>query len=166
MKATRTTNAPPVTISAAEFGRLVNRSRTRIGQLIRSGVLPHCEGRLVIGDALPRFVEHLDSLQKPSKGRERIEIARADKLELENAITRRDMIPAEEVRRDITRGFTALKTQLLVIPRRLGQPLTMVTDAVEAEERIQKEIMSTLEAFHCGGWCNDAKTDEEWDSRK
>lgn len=166
MKTTTRSAATPATVSASEFGRLVNRSRTRIGQLIRSGVLPHSGGRLVIGDALPRFVEHLDSLLKPSKGRERIEIARAEKLELENAATRRDMIPAEEVRRDVTRGFTGLKTQLLVIPRRLGQPLATVTDAVEVEERIHKEISTVLETMHCGEWNYEVEADEKQDSEK
>lgn len=157
----KNTPATPATVSASEFGRLVNRSRTRIGQLTRSGVLPHHEGRLVIAEAVPRFVEHLDSLQKPNKGRERIEAARAEKLELENASTRRDMIPVEEMRRDVTRGFTALKTQLLIIPRRLGQPLAMVTDAVEVEERIQKEIISVLETMHRGNWGDALEADEK-----
>lgn len=154
------------TVSASEFGRLVNRSRTRIGQLIRSGVLPHHEGRLVIVEAIPRFVEHLDSLAKPSKGRERIEAARAEKLELENAALKRDLLPAEEVRRDVTRGFTELKSQLLTIPRRLAQPLAMETDAVIVEERMEKEILAVLELASRGGLVREAVEAEKEDSEK
>ena len=85
----------------------------------------------------------------------RIKSARAEKLELGNDALKRDLIPAEEVRRDVTRGFTELKTQLLVIPRRLGQPLAMVTDPVECEERIQKEIVGALETMSRNEWMKD-----------
>ena len=152
----KNTPATPATVSASEFGRLVNRSRTRVGQLIRSGVLPHREGRLVIAEAVPRFVEHLDSLAKPSKGRERIEIARAEKLELENSATKRDLIPAEEVRRDVTRGFTELKSQLLVIPRQLEMACGR-----EVAERVEKEVLAVLDLMSSGQWAADLKHDSE-----
>jgi hypothetical protein len=90
--------------------------------------------------------------QKKTHTDEDIKGERLRKLKIANDASLRDLIPAEEVRRDITRGFTELKTQLLIIPRRLGQPLAMVTDSVEVEERIQAEIVSTLETFHAGEW--------------
>jgi hypothetical protein len=56
------------------------------------------------------------------------------------------------VRLDVTRGFTELKTQLLVIPRRVAQPLSMESDPVAVEERIQAEIESVLETMSRDQW--------------
>jgi hypothetical protein len=136
------------TLTPAEFGKLVKRSRERIGQLVREDRLPvSASGRLDLAVALPAFVALLDERLAAKTGSdERIKAARAEKLELANEATKRDLIPADEVRREVTRAFQELKTQLLIIPRRLGQPLALETDAVAVEEKIHSEIVSALES--------------------
>lgn len=110
-------------------------------------------GRLDVLDVLRGWAARERArLAEKTNADARIKSARAERLELGNEALKRDLIPAEEVRRDVTRGFTELKTQLMVIPRRLGQPLAMVTDAVECEERIEKEIVAALDSMHGGEW--------------
>ncbi len=92
------------------------------------------------------FQYYREQKDKQKNSDERIKKARAEKLELANEATKRDLIPAEEVRREVTRAFQELKGQLLIIPRRLGQPLALETDAVSVEEKINAEIVSVLEA--------------------
>lgn len=140
--------APKKGLTPAEFGKLVNRTRERIGQLVREGKLPALpSGRLDLTAAMPAFVGYLDErMAARSTTDERIKAARAEKLELANEATKRDLIPAEEVRREVTRAFQELKGQLLIIPRRLGQPLALETDAVTVEEKINAEIVSVLES--------------------
>lgn len=140
------------TIHADKLCSLTGLTDRRHRQLAKAGYFPppkRSEYQLA-ATIKGMFLFYREQAAKKTDSDERIKTARADKLEIQNAALRRDLIPAEEVRRDVTRAFTELKTQLLVIPRRLGQPLAMVTDAVEVEERIQKEIVSVLDAASAG----------------
>lgn len=119
------------------------------------------KGRLDVLDVLKGWAARERArIAEKTNADARIKSARAEKLELGNDALKRELIPAEEVRRDVTRSFTELKTQLLVIPRRLGQPLAMVTDAVEVEERIQKELVSVLDTMSRGEWIEKPNTNE------
>jgi len=91
------------------------------------------------------FQYYREQKAKNGTNDDRIKKGRANRLEIQNKILTRDLIPLEEVRRDVTRAFTELKTQLLVIPRRLGHSLAAETDPVTIEERIDAEIVSVLE---------------------
>jgi hypothetical protein len=135
-------------LTRAEFAKLIGVNRTRVQQLISAGSLgPEAHAKLDIELALPAYIAHLKERASAGKNSdERIKKARAEKLELANEATKRDLIPAEEVRREVTRAFQELKGQLLIIPRRLGQPLALETDPVSVEEKIHKELVSVLEA--------------------
>lgn len=135
-------------LTREQFAGLIGVSRERVQQMIRRGTLgPTAEDKIDLEIVLPIYCEYLKSKSPKSKSNdERIKAARAEKLELANEATKRDLIPADEVRREVTRGFQELKTQLLIIPRRLGQPLALETDAVAIEEKIHGEIVSALES--------------------
>lgn len=152
----------PSRVSAAEFGALVNRSREHVTRLSREGVLPPLvAGKFELVAALLSWCASLESRLAAKTGAdERIKNARAEKLELANSATKRDTIPAEEVRRDITRGFTALRGQLLAIPKNLAQTLALVTDATEVEERIEREIISVLTTMSTGCWSENQDSEK------
>jgi hypothetical protein len=98
------------------------------------------------------FQYYRDQSKRKTQTDEEIKGERLRKLKIANDASLRDLIPAEEVRLDVTRGFTELKTQLLVIPRRVAQPLSMESDPVAVEERIQAEIESVLETMSRNEW--------------
>lgn len=98
------------------------------------------------------FQFYRDQSKRKTQTDEEIKGERLRKLKIANDASLRDLIPAEEVRLDVTRGFTELKTQLLVIPRRVAQPLSMESDPVAVEERIQAEIESVLETMSRDQW--------------
>ncbi|NBU11158.1 MAG: hypothetical protein EBS84_19425 [Proteobacteria bacterium] len=137
-----------IKVSAAEFGELVNRTRGHITKLSADGTLPPLvDGQIPLREAVTKWTTYLDArLESKSNADERIKKARAEKLEIGNEVLRRDLLPAEEVRRDIMRGFGELKSQLLTIPRRVSQSLAIATDPVTIEESLNKEIVGVLEA--------------------
>lgn len=92
------------------------------------------------------FQYYREQKAKQKSSKERIDKARAEKLEIGNETLKRELLPAEEVRRDVTRAFVELKTQLLVIPRRVGQELALESDPVAVEERVNAELVSVLDS--------------------
>lgn len=156
-------------VSAAEMAGLIRRSEERLRQLVRQGVLPApVRGRYAPVATLAAWAQHLDArlAERQDGGKARMAAARAALLEHRLEVERRHFLPLEEVRRDITRGFTELKSQLLTIPRRLAQPLAMETDAVIVEERMEKEILAVLEHASRGGLVKEAVEAEKEDSEK
>ncbi len=110
-------------------------------------------GRLDTLDVLRGWAARArEQLAAKTNSDERIKRARAEKLELANEATRRDMIPAEEVRRDVTRGFTELKTQLLVIPRQLEMACGR-----EVSERVEREVLAVLDLMARNEWVKPTK---------
>ena len=65
-------------------------------------------------------------------------------LELRRDEQKRLLIPVEEVKRSTMRVFNALKMRLLIIPRRVSQPLALETDPIEVETRLQQELFDAL----------------------
>ena len=147
------------TIAEDKLCALTSLTGRRLRQLAKSGYFPPPKrGEYQLSATIKgMFTFYRELGQKKTRTDEDIKGERLRKLKIANDASTRDLIPAEEVRRDVTRGFTELKTQLLVIPRRLGQPLSMVTDAIEIEERIQKEIFGVLEVMSRNEWIK-AKT--------
>lgn len=142
------------TINADKLCALTGLTDRRHRQLAKAGYFPppKMSEYQLTPTIKGMFQFYREQKAKQRDSDERIKSARAEKLEIGNCALKRELIPADEVRRDVTRSFTELKTQLLIIPRRLGQPLAMVTDAVEVEERIQKELISVLETMSRGEW--------------
>jgi hypothetical protein len=142
------------TLSAEKLCALTGLSDRRHRQLAKAGYFPPPkQSEYQLAPTIKGMFQYYRELgQRKTQTDEQIKGERLRKLKIANDASLRDLIPADEVRRDVTRGFTELKTQLLVIPRRLGQPLAMVTDPVECEERIQKEIVTALETMNRNDW--------------
>ena len=142
------------TISAEKLCALTGLTDRRHRQLAKEGYFPSpIKSEYQLSPTIKGMFQYFkERLTSKTNADERIKTARAEKLEIQNAALKRDLLPIEEVRRDVTRGFTELKTQLLVIPRRLAQPLAMETDAVVIEERVEKELLGVLETMANGEW--------------
>lgn len=139
----------PQTISAEKLCALTGLTDRRHRQLAKSGYFPSpVMSEYQLAPTIKgMFQYYREQKDKKTNTDERIKKARAEKLELANEATRKEMIPAEEVRREVTRAFYELKTQLLVIPRRVGEPLAFITDPIQIEERITAEVISVLESM-------------------
>lgn len=110
-------------------------------------------GRMDVLDVLRGWAARARAqLAEKTNSDERIKRARAEKLELSNDATRRNMIPADEVRRDVTRGFTELKSQLLVIPRQIEMACGR-----EVAERVEKEVLAVLDLMARNEWMKKEK---------
>jgi hypothetical protein len=135
-------------ITAEKLCALTGLTDRRHRQLAKAGYFPPpVMSEYQLAPTIKGMFQFYREQKDKQKGSdERIKKARAEKLELANEATKKDLIPAEEVRREVTRAFQELKGQLLIIPRRLGQPLALETDPVSIEEKIHKELVSVLEA--------------------
>ncbi|NBR87398.1 MAG: hypothetical protein EBT61_18160 [Verrucomicrobia bacterium] len=136
------------TIHADKLCALTGLTDRRHRQLAKAGYFPppdKSEYQLA-ATIKGLFQYYREQKEKRGNSDERIKKARAEKLEIGNEVLRRDLLPAEEVRRDIMRGFGELKSQLLTIPRRVSQSLAIATDPVTIEESLNKEIVGVLEA--------------------
>ena len=142
------------TLTADKLCALTGLSDRRHRQLAKAGYFPPPKrGEYQLSATIKGMFSYYRELgQKKTQTDEEIKGERLRKLKIANDASLRDLIPAEEVRLDVTRGFTELKTQLLVIPRRVAQPLSMESDPVAVEERIQAEIESVLETMSRDQW--------------
>lgn len=142
-----------------EIADALGLTESAVRKMADAGVVPKpVRGKMNCLEVLAGWAKRSrEQLAAKTNADERIKTARAEKLEIQNAALKRELLPAEEVRRDVTRGFTELKTQLLVIPRRVAQPLAMETDPVIVEERVEKEITAALELMASGQWIEKTK---------
>ena len=154
------TNPPRVT--APEMAGLLDRSEERLRQLVRAGTLPSpVRGKYAPVSTLSAWAKYLEARlgEKHDGGKARISAARASLLEFRLERERGFYIHQDEVRRDCTRVFGELKSQLCTIPRRLASSLAMETDVVAVEEKIQAEIFGVLAAVSSGEKARNLLTD-------
>ena len=142
------------TASLSEVARALGVTESAVRKAAEEGHFKKpVRGKMDVLDVLRGWAaRERERLAAKSNSDERIKRARAEKLELQNEATRREMIPADEVRRDVTRGFTELKSQLLVIPRQLEMACGR-----EVAERVEKEVVAVLDLMARNEWLKPSK---------
>lgn len=83
---------------------------------------------------------------------EKLKVTRNEILEIRRDEALKKLVPLEEVQRTVMRGFMALKSRLLIVPRRLCSPLAVTTDPVDVETRIDAEIREALSEISSCEW--------------
>jgi phage terminase Nu1 subunit (DNA packaging protein) len=116
-------------ISSPELGEILGISDIEVCRLARAGLLPRVpreKGRAFLypmGDCLRAYLKYRNS--QSAKDREaylrekaRTEKARAQKLELENALREGQQVNIGDVSREMRDQHSAVKRRLLILPHR------------------------------------------------
>ena len=140
----------PLKISRARFARMTGRSPQAVSQWIADG-LPHDGGgrgnRIVIDldRALPWLIDNRGA--PPGSERERLAKEQADRLALQNAQTRRELVRADHVERTIGEALGLLKEQINGIPGRLASQLASVEDPAMCRSLLMGESARILNSY-------------------
>lgn len=134
-------------LSAAELAKLFGVVERTIHTLATKHVLPRNDaGKFDTRDLIRRYVEF--SRKRDSEletAKVRLATEQADKIELQNALARREMLPAADVQREWESVLRDLRASLLAVSSRIGTRLPGLTVHDIAE--IDAEIRATLETL-------------------
>lgn len=146
-------------VTVAELADFLGLSTRTVKDLAARGVLPRTgRGRYDLKASVRNYARSLrDSAalrggdDATTAARRREVEARAEKVELQNAKTRRELVPAVEVERRWTAILTDVRARMLAIPSRVRARLGHLTAADEAV--VAAEVRDALEG------AADASTD-------
>jgi phage terminase Nu1 subunit (DNA packaging protein) len=143
-------------ISSPELGEILGISDIEVCRLARAGLLPRVpreKGRAFLYplvDCLKAYLKHRNS--RSVKDREaylrekaRTEKARAQKLELENALREGQQVNIGEVAREMREQHSAVKRRLLILPHRAARRIP--GDPVMIERILSEEVTDCLSAL-------------------
>ncbi len=141
----------PVTVIA----KLLDLTDRRVQQLTSEGVIPKTErGRYELVPAVRGYVRYLrdrsigkDGAVTPDIASERARLTReqADKMAMENAKARGELIPTPLVQKSIERAFSAFGSRIDAIPRK-AVPRLKGCSGDAAREKVLREMIR--EALH------------------
>lgn len=142
----------PQTVSAAELADWLGLTPNRVHALARDGVLPRGGGKLFpLRDAIRAYCEHaragaMGRRADTELAAEKLRLARetADKVALQNAVARGDMLDARDVANEWRRIVTDLRAGVLAIPSRVAARLAFDRTATAA---LDAEIRDAMEAI-------------------
>lgn len=140
----------PATVDAGNFAALLGLSRNRVNALAKSGELPRDNGRFPIPSAVHAYVEYAKAnpvgrhVADPDLADEKKRLAKeqADKIALANAITREELVPVEDVRREWRGLALDLRARLLAVGPRVAAATGLDRDAAA---NLDVEIRAALE---------------------
>ena len=140
------------TVTAAKLGEWLGLSPNRIHALGRDGVLPRVDGkRYPLQASVTAYCEHCRSLAKGKAtdkelAEEKIRLAReqADKIALQNAAARGELLDSRTVASEWRSIVTDLRAAVLAVPSRVASELGF--DRKEAAA-LDSEIRAAMEAI-------------------
>ena len=152
------------TYPVAVIAKLLDLTPRRVQHLANEGVIPRAEkGRYELVPAVRGYIRYLrdrsigrDGEQSSDIASERARLTReqADKMAMENATARRELIPAPLVQKSIERVFAAFKARIEAIPRK-AIPQMKGADGDAGREKVLREIsrdaLNELTSFDFGG---------------
>ncbi|CAM5771962.1 hypothetical protein LMIY3S_03684 [Labrys miyagiensis] len=161
--------------SGAQAAAHIFINERRFRELVDQGVITRAERGGYDLDLVRR--EYISNLRTVAAGREKdegdsqvnIERARkdkemADRLELQNAVLRREQAPITEMTRAVTAAFTRVRSKFLALPSKLA-PLVVVAPSIPvARDILSNEIydcLTELAATRIGDWVAGAGGDAE-----
>lgn len=138
----------------AEFGELVGITQSAVSEFIRRKVIP-CEGkgRIPLGPALLAYCAHMRAVASGhvsedgdldlTAERARKAKEEADKLEMENALRRRQLLDRSDVDAAVAGAFARVRARLLNVPSKVA-PMVAPDAPAEAEAAIRDAIYEGL----------------------
>lgn len=141
----------PETVSEAELADTLGLSTRSIRELVTRNVIRKAApGRYVQRDCVRAYCANLREGAAARSGSatltaERTRVAReqGDALELKNAVSRREMLPARDVERSWSATLRAVRAAMLSVPARIQQRLPKLS--AQEVATIDREIRDTLE---------------------
>ncbi|GGC68489.1 DNA packaging protein [Chelatococcus reniformis] len=123
------------------------RDLAKRGAVVRTG-----RDRYDAPASVTSYVKHLregaavdnDQLD-PDHERARKDRALADKTELQNAVTRGELVPAEEVHAAWVEMIGVARSRLLAMPSKLGPVLAVMSTPTEVQSAVEAEVTAALE---------------------
>lgn len=117
------------------------------------GVEPHAvEGKAIIFDShkVNRILYGLEKVEEKNGYKLlqveqiRSEKAKADKLELEVAQTKGELVAIEDVCRTVGKEYTYVRAAILGVPVKLAKPISLESDPAVCREMLKKEVDEIL----------------------
>ena len=132
------------TLSQKGFAKLCDVSPQTVSNWCEAGMPNeggggHGETRTInVREALPWVVAN--RTEKPGSERERLAKEQADKIAIENAQSRKELIKAQHVEDSIAEALANLTTQLDGLPGRMATPLSSIEDPALLRSKLQDEV--------------------------
>lgn len=144
--------AAPETVAAAELGEWLGLTANRVHALGRDGVLPRTPQKTYpLRASVAAYCEHARQLAKGTAAdkelaEEKIRLAReqADKIALQNAAARGELLDSRQVANEWRAIVTDLRAAVLAVPSRVASRLGL--DRKEATA-LDAEIRAAMEAI-------------------
>jgi phage terminase Nu1 subunit (DNA packaging protein) len=141
----------PITVSRARFARMAGVTPQAVSQWIADGLPAINAGKrgqrveIDLDAALPWLIDHRGA--PPGSERERLAKERADKLALQNAQTRRDLVRADHVEQTVSEALGLLKEQINGIPGRMASQLASIEDPAMCRSLLMGESARILASY-------------------
>lgn len=162
-------------VTQAEFGDLIGVTQSAVSDLVRRGVIQReGKGRIPVASALLAYCAHMRGIaaghtsddgdldltaERARKAKEE-----ADRLEMENALRRRQLLDRADVDAAMSGAFARVRARLLNVPSKIA-PVVAPSAPAEAEAAIRdvlyealRELSETTIADLCG---DDARVVED-----
>lgn len=150
---------------ARELGHWMRKRQT-----IRRGIgqsLPYLPDGVVMNEGasksggLPSAAMPSPSKKDYNVERTRKEAAAADKIEMENAVSRGELVPAADVEKGWTDILSRVKTRMMQVPYTCAMVVVGDTDMASVQSKIREAVRDALMEMS-GDW-RDTATDEDDD---
>lgn len=131
-------------LTGAGFAKLCEVSKVTVSNWCEAG-MPHEGGgkpgnpfQINVREALPWVVAN--RTEKPGSERDRLAKEQADKIAIENAQSRKELIQAQHVEDSVAEALANLTTQLDGLPGRMATPLSSIEDPALVRSKLQDEV--------------------------
>ena len=133
-------------ISQAELSAKLNISPTNLSKMISAGILTK------MYDVEKATIEYISHLRERAAGRgadlseERARLAKeqADGKEMENEVSRGELVHIKDVGKSLERALVKVRNRLLAIPTDVSQEVMTCDTVAEAQEVIERAILGAL----------------------
>ncbi|GGC90457.1 hypothetical protein [Chelatococcus reniformis] len=143
-------------VAAVQLAALFDCSERTIRDLAQRGVLAKVgRDRYDAPASVTAYIRHLREQPSargsgsgdlnPEQERARKDRALADKTELQNAVTRGELVSAEDAEAAWVEMISIARSRLLAMPTKLGPALATMTTATEVQSAIEAEVTAALE---------------------
>ncbi len=145
----------PETVNAEALADLLGISKSKVGELAREGLLKRVSpGRFNRRDAVRAYCERLRQMSRrgttdPELAEEKKRLAReqADKVALQNAASRRELLPAKGVEAEWASILRDVRAGVLAAPSRIGARLPHLSphDASVIDDELRSALTELTE---------------------
>lgn len=144
-------DAIPAIMSTAQLADLLKISTRNVDMLVTKGVLAKTgPAKFDTRAAIAAYVAYARKGGNADIDAEKLRLTReqADKIEIQNATARRELVPASEVERTWSGILRDVRAAMLAIPSRVQQRLSHLTahDVAEIDREIRDALRETANA--------------------